>query len=199
MRPATSRPSTSVGPPAANGMTIVIAWLGKLSALAAAANASVAAAASAAASLIFMGVPPLPRLLACRHLKVNLTVRRNAVASGERLTEFRQFFREVVQALAGAVRPDQVIVAVPRQHTAFEIGRMDDDVHVDLDIHRLVAADERPLDEIVALAVAMQTLFFRPAVLAHEIVVGCEHILASGAWLEQAQVVFAGFEREGVF
>ena len=60
---------------------------------------------------------------------------------------------------------------------------MHDDVHVLLDRHRLVVANERPFDQIVALAVAMQPLLLRPAVLAHEIVVGGEDVFARGAGL----------------
>src|ERR1700693_2157589 len=86
------------------------------------------------------------------------------------LSELGDLFGEVVQPFARAVRSDQPIVAVPRQHAALDIGWVHDDVHVLFDVHRLVIADERPFDEIVALAVAMQALFLGPAVLAHEIV-----------------------------
>src|SRR5579884_3505552 len=63
-------------------------------------------------------------------------------------------FREVVQPLARPVRADQIIVADPRHHVAADVGRVHHDVHVLGDRHRLVVANERPLDQIVALAVA---------------------------------------------
>src|SRR5690348_17401246 len=44
----------------------------------------------------------------------------------------------------------------PRHHVAADVGRMHDDIHVLGDGHRLVAADQRPLDQVVTLAVAVQ-------------------------------------------
>ena len=60
-----------------------------------------------------------------------------------------------MQALAGAVGPDQVIVADPGEHAAPDVGRMHDDVHVSFNAHRLIVADERPFHQVVALAVAV--------------------------------------------
>ena len=93
-----------------------------------------------------------------------------------------------MQALARPVRSDQIIVAHPGQDAAANISRMHDDIHVAFDAHRLVLADQRPLDEIVALAVTMQPLFFRPPVLAHERVIFVEDVFAGRARLEQRQV-----------
>src|SRR5947207_15272525 len=87
-------------------------------------------------------------------------------------------FREVVDAVAGAVAADDVVIAQPVQIAAVRVGRMDDDVHVLLDRPRLVAANERPLDQIVALAVAIEPSLFRPAVLAHETVERPPDVLA---------------------
>src|SRR5262249_33982361 len=82
--------------------------------------------------------------------------------------EFRDRFGETVQAFARAVRSDQVIVAHPGQDAAADIGWMHDNIHILFDVHRLVLADEWTLHEIVALAVAVQPLLFRPPVLAAE-------------------------------
>src|SRR5215469_13199551 len=82
--------------------------------------------------------------------------------------EFRDRFGETVQAFAWAVRPDQVIVADPGQDAAADIGWMHDNIHILFDVHRLVLADEWTLHEIIALAVTVQPLLFRPSVLAHE-------------------------------
>ena len=101
-----------------------------------------------------------------------------------------------MQALARPVRSDQVIVAHPGQDAAANISRMHDDIHVAFDAHRLVLADQRPLDEIVALAVTVQPLFFRTTVLVHKHVIFFENIFAARARLEQRQVEFARFKRE---
>jgi len=47
-------------------------------------------------------------------------------------------------------------------------------VHPLLDAHRLVEAGQRTLDEVVALAVAVDARLLGPAVLAHEGVVGVQ-------------------------
>ena len=94
---------------------------------------------------------------------------------------------ELVQPVAGAVAADEVVVAQPVEIAAVDIGRMHDDVHVLLDGHRLVVADQRTLDQIVALAVAIEPRLLGPAVLAHEVVEGLPDILAGRAGLEQVE------------
>src|SRR5512139_4152475 len=62
-------------------------------------------------------------------------------------------FGELVDAVDRPVAADDVVVAQPVEIAAIGVGRMHDDVHVLPDRPRLVAADERPLDQVVALAV----------------------------------------------
>src|SRR4029078_2079096 len=68
--------------------------------------------------------------------------------------------RGVLGAVSGAVGADDVIVAKPGHHRIMDVGRMHDDVHVFLDRPWLVAADQWPLDKIVALAMAIEPRFF---------------------------------------
>ena len=75
MRPATMRPSTSVGPPAANGMIMVIERLGKSSAFAGTVTAKIVAA-SAARTLFFIGISSAAIVLHRRNDPVNPSVRR---------------------------------------------------------------------------------------------------------------------------
>src|SRR6266700_2927754 len=89
--------------------------------------------------------------------------------NGRLSAEFCDRFGKAMQALARPARSDQIIVADPGQDAAANISRMHDDIHVAFDAHRLVLADVRPLDDIVALAMTVQPLFFRPTVLAHEV------------------------------
>src|SRR5436189_5826753 len=77
-------------------------------------------------------------------------------------------FRELVDAVAGAVAADDVVVAEPVQIADVRVGRVDDDVHILLDRPRLVAANERPLDQIVALTVTIEPRLLRAAVRLHE-------------------------------
>src|SRR5581483_9394821 len=79
---------------------------------------------------------------------------------------------ELVDAVSRTVAADNVVVAQPVQVPTIRVGWMHDDVHVLLDGPRLVAADQRPFDEVVALAVAIEPRFFRPTMLAHERVEG---------------------------
>ena len=92
---------------------------------------------------------------------------------------------------------DQIIVADPRQYVAADVSRMHDNIHVLRDRHRLVAADQRPLDQVVALAVAMKAPFLGTAMLAHEIVVGGENLRTVRARLEQPEIELACLQREG--
>jgi len=87
---------------------------------------------------------------------INVNAPRPGAGSSSRgLTQFRDRFGEPVQAFAGAVWSDQIIVADPGQHAATDIGRMHHDIHVSFDAHWLVLPNERPLHQIVALAMAM--------------------------------------------
>ena len=71
-----------------------------------------------------------------------------------------------MQPLAWPGRFYQIIVTHPREHVATDVGRVHDNVHVLFDRHRLVTADERPLDKVVALTVAVKALLLRPTVAA---------------------------------
>src|SRR5262249_48744874 len=99
----------------------------------------------------------------------------------------------------GPRRLDYVVVAHPRGDVAVNIGRVHHDVHVFLNRHRLVVAHQRPFDQIVALAVAVEPRLLRPAVLLHEGVVFVPDHLAGGAGLEQVESEAARLEREGEF
>ena len=87
--------------------------------------------------------------------------RRLPVKPEQALTGFDDFFGEPVQPVARPVAADQIIVAQPVEIAGVDIRRMDDDVHVLLDGHRLVVAHQRPLDQVVALAVAIKPRFAR--------------------------------------
>src|SRR5947209_11116759 len=112
----------------------------------------------------------------------------DSVSVGNSLNvDLDDLFREVVDAVAGTVAADDIVVAQPVQIAAVRVGRMDNDVHVLLDHPRLVAANERPLDQIVALAVAIEPRLFGPAVLAHELVERLPDVLARRAGLEHVE------------
>src|SRR6185437_13565689 len=130
---------------------------------------------------------------------MNSERRRGRFMQRRRLPEFRDDFRELMQPFARAVGADEPVIAKPRHRAAADIGRVHDNIHVFLDRHWLVVADQRPLDQVVALAVAVQALLLGPAVLAHEFVIGGEYVLAGSAGLEQGEVEFPCFQREGVF
>src|SRR3954466_5261614 len=83
-------------------------------------------------------------------------------------THLHHRFREIVDAAHRAVAADDVVVAQPIEIAAVLVGRVDDDVHVLLDGPRLVPPNEWTLDEIVALAVAIEPRLLGPAVLSHE-------------------------------
>src|SRR4029079_12113322 len=121
----------------------------------------------------------------CSHPHAEERERLGAV--GKLNVDLDNLFREVVDAVAGAVAADDVVVAQPVEVAAVRIGRMDDDVHVLLDRPWLVAANERPLDKIVALTIAIEPRLFRPAVLAHEIVERLPDVLARRAGLEHIE------------
>src|SRR5271168_2498000 len=105
-------------------------------------------------------------------------------------------FREAVQPFARPVGLDQVVVAYPRQRVATNVGRVHDDVHVFRDRHRLVAANERPFDQVIALAMTVEAFFLGPIILPHEIVIGRENILAGYSGLEQFETELARFQCE---
>src|ERR1700687_6230497 len=112
---------------------------------------------------------------------------RSWASLGWLLSHFYNLFRKLVQAVAWAVAADQIVAAQPVEITGVDIGWMHDDVHVLFDGHRLVVADQRPLDQIVALAVAVKPRLHRPAILAHEGVEAVPDILAGRARLEQVE------------
>src|SRR6185312_16335117 len=167
MRCAITRPSTSVGPPAANGMIIVTARSGKPAAPAVPVSARKPASAAAITVLYIVTVTPLDGKFG--------------------LSGFDYLFRKLMQAIAGSVAADKVIVAQPVQVAAVNVGGVDDDVHVLLDRHRFVVAHQRPLDQVVPLAVAIEPRFRRPAILAHEGIELVPDVFARRARLEQVE------------
>src|SRR6202007_1143506 len=143
---AMMRPSTSVGPPAANGITMVIGRVGKSSARAIPVNASVAASAAAKIDLFIevsldgakSRVPRVPG-----------QVRRASA-------QFNNLFGELVQPVARSVAADEIVVAEPVKIAAVDVGGVHHDVHILGDGPGLVMAHQRPFHEIVALAVAVE-------------------------------------------
>src|SRR5215467_12632853 len=76
--------------------------------------------------------------------------------------------RRLVQALGRSVAAGEEIVAYGGEQRRGQHARMDADVHARRDGHALVVADQRALDRLVALAVAVQARLVRPAAAAHE-------------------------------
>ena len=68
-------------------------------------------------------------------------------------------------------------------------GRMKADVHVPVELHVVVVANERPLDHVIALAMAVQPRLLVHAALLHPGVVLGEDFLRRGAGLQHAHGV----------
>src|SRR5215510_5333550 len=106
-----------------------------------------------------------------------------------RASNLEHLLRGLVQAFARPIRPDQIVVADHCEDRRAFIGWMDGEIHVCFDIHRLVGADQRPLDEIVALAVRVEAKLRREAVVAHVVVVLGGNLSRRCSGLEQTQRV----------
>src|SRR6267378_4026630 len=98
-------------------------------------------------------------------------------------SEFHDLLRKLVQLLRDARVADQEIVAAPAVGALGDVGRVAHHVHVLLDRHGFVVADQRPLDHVVALPVRVQSLFLGALVLPHEGVVLGEDLAALRAGL----------------
>src|SRR5262249_49547885 len=81
----------------------------------------------------------------------------------QRSAELVELLRQVMNMLGNPMLADEVVVADRRKDALREVRRVADEVHVGGDAHRLVAADQGPLDEVVALAVAIETRLLGPA------------------------------------
>ncbi len=84
---------------------------------------------------------------------------------------------------------DEIVVADHREQRRRLIAGMNREVHVLLDTHGLVGADERPLDQVVALPVGIEPKLRRQATAAHVIVVLGGDLGTGSARLEQPQRV----------
>src|SRR5262245_38435104 len=71
-------------------------------------------------------------------------------------SNLEDLLRDLVQARAHAVGLDEIIVADHGKDRVRLVTRMDGEIHVFLDQHGLIAADQRPFHEVVALAVAIE-------------------------------------------
>src|SRR3954462_6600269 len=87
------------------------------------------------------------------------------------LPDLEKDLRNLVNPLHAGL-PDQEVVADPGEASASDMLRMDRHIHVFLNGHGLVAADQRPLHQIVALAVRVEAVLLVALVLAHEGVEG---------------------------
>src|SRR5262249_43442984 len=103
------------------------------------------------------------------------------------LTDLDYLLGELVQPVPRTVPADQVVVAKPVQIAGMDIRRMDDDIHVFLDRHRLIVTHQWALDQVVALAMAVKPRFGWPPVFAHEVVKGVPYVLAGGAGLQEVE------------
>ena len=101
--------------------------------------------------------------------------RRRAISRFSELPQLHDLLRERMQPL-GAVLRDQEVVADPGVGVLGVVHRMHRDVHARGERHRLVEAHQRPLDQVIALAVAIEPVLLRAAVLRHEIVVAVPHV-----------------------
>src|SRR5262249_4600512 len=99
-------------------------------------------------------------------------------------SDLEDLLRSLVQAVAWAAGLDEVIVADHGEDRRRLIARMNGKVHVFLDRHGLVTADQRPLHEIVSLAVAIEPQLRRQVAAAHVIVVALRDLGARRAGLE---------------
>src|SRR5262249_31806193 len=89
----------------------------------------------------------------------NAPMLSTSIVMGASNLEYR--LRGLVQAFARAVRLDQVVVADDGEDRRRFEGWMYGEVHVGFDSHRLVRADQRPLDQVVALAVRVKAQLWR--------------------------------------
>jgi len=83
-----------------------------------------------------------------------------------------------MDAPSASVVADNIIVAYPGHQIVFDIGGMNDIVHVLFDFHGFIMSDQGPFDQIVSLAVAKKALFFGPPIFFHERIVDIPHIRA---------------------
>src|SRR5215510_125480 len=106
----------------------------------------------------------------------------------------------LVQVLDRAVRLDEEIVADESKVGAGIEARVYRHVHVGGKRYGLVRAQQRALDQIVALAVAVKAQLGRRAVAHHELVVACVDVSRRGADLEVLDAVLLRLDadREGV-
>src|SRR6187399_2001737 len=111
--------------------------------------------------------------------------------SSVELTDLDHLFGKLVQPVARAVTADQVIVAQPVEIASVGIGRVHDDVHVLLDFPWLVMTNQRALDHVIPLAVAIKPRFLRPSIFAHEGVERVPNLLTGSAGLEKIESQFA--------
>src|ERR1700760_1645460 len=83
-----------------------------------------------------------------------------ALLKAFRISNFYDLFRRMMQPLDLSALVQEKVIAHGHEHLRIgEAGTgMDADIHVAGEFHRFVAADQRPLDNVVTLAVAVQTL-----------------------------------------
>src|SRR5712691_6060152 len=112
-------------------------------------------------------------------------------------SELHDLLRKLVQLLRDARVADQEIVAAPAVGALGDVGRVAHHVHVLLDRHGLVVANQGPLDHVVALAVRVQALFLGTPVLPHEGVVLGEDLAALRPRLHPGQGELLRFQHEG--
>ena len=65
------------------------------------------------------------------------------------------FLRHVVNALARSVLANDIVITYPRPDVRRHMSRMANDVHVLLDAHGLIVADQGPLHHIIALTMTV--------------------------------------------
>src|SRR5882757_2754004 len=103
-----------------------------------------------------------------------------------RVSYFKDLLGCLMQARARSAGLDEIVVADHREDRWRLIAGMDRKVHVLLDPHGLVGADERPLDQIVTLTVGIEAKLRRQPAAAHIVVMLGGDLGAGGARLEQA-------------
>src|ERR1700722_12652912 len=91
----------------------------------------------------------------------------------------------LMQALRTPVRLDEMNLGVMNEQPLIEDPRMANDRHVLLDLHVLIASDQRTLDHVVAHAMHADALLLWQPALAQVQVVLCEDLPAQCAGLEQ--------------
>src|SRR5438034_69103 len=87
------------------------------------------------------------------------------------VSDFEHLLRGLVQAIARAVGLDEIIIADHGEDRRGLVTRMHRKVHVPLNRHALIAADQRPFHQIVALAVSIKPQLRRQFAAAHVIIV----------------------------